>query len=299
MSVTAATARLGPKSEFIMCLGLPGSGKSTWAKRLVEEDNRYVRINRDDLRLMLHGDAEWSPKREKVTVVARNALIHAVLASGRSVVCDDTNLAPSVQEELQRLAKQWNAEFKIQDFTDVPYRECIRRDLKRAHSVGKDVILRMYDDYLRPPLLVQDETLPHCILVDMDGTLARLGNHRGPYDDHRCDEDEPFEYVVNLIQGFLESRPNVNLIIVSGRNEDRARIPTETWLERHGFKPQAVLLRSGDDNRPDTVVKRELYEEFIKDKFYVEFVVEDRQVVVDLWRRDLGLPCAQVDYGNM
>ena len=34
-------------------------------------------------------------------------------------------------------------------------------------------------------------------------------------------------------------------------------------------------------------------------KYFVEFVLDDRNQVVDLWRKDLNLPCLQVNYGNI
>lgn len=38
------------------------------------------------------------------------------------------------------------------------------------------------------------------------------------------------------------------------------------------------------DTRCDTIVKREIYEEHIKDKYNVLFVIDDRVKVVDMWR---------------
>lgn len=41
-------------SKLIITRGLPASGKSTWAKQWVLEDPEHrVRINQDDIRLML------------------------------------------------------------------------------------------------------------------------------------------------------------------------------------------------------------------------------------------------------
>ncbi|MGH7203736.1 MAG: AAA family ATPase, partial [Candidatus Levyibacteriota bacterium] len=52
------------------------------------------------------------------------------------------------------------------------------------------------------------------------------------------------------------------------------------------------------DFRKDAVVKKELYETHISGKYEVLFVLDDRDQVVEMWRKDLGLPCFQVDYGN-
>ena len=41
--------------KIIITRGIPGSGKTTWAKDVVKENSNYIRINRDDLRIMLIG----------------------------------------------------------------------------------------------------------------------------------------------------------------------------------------------------------------------------------------------------
>ena len=63
----------GPR--LIVLRGLPGSGKSTWAREYMAQRSGAVRINRDDLREMLHGDRPWNVIDEAVTVRARDALI--------------------------------------------------------------------------------------------------------------------------------------------------------------------------------------------------------------------------------
>ena len=57
-------------------------------------------------------------------------------------------------------------------------------------------------------------------------------------------------------------------------------------------------MRPQNDNRKDALIKRELFEQHILGQYYVELVVDDRQQVVDMWRRTLGLTCVQVDYGD-
>jgi hypothetical protein len=54
-------------------------------------------------------------------------------------------------------------------------------------------------------------------------------------------------------------------------------------------------MRKTDDNRCDSIVKEEIYNEYIKDKYNVLAVFDDRDRVVDMWRR-IGLPTYQVYY---
>lgn len=53
--------------QLVICRGIQGSGKSTWAKQWCHEDPEHrVRFNNDDVRNML-GDY-WVPNRENVDV---------------------------------------------------------------------------------------------------------------------------------------------------------------------------------------------------------------------------------------
>lgn len=50
-------------------------------------------------------------------------------------------------------------------------------------------------------------------------------------------------------------------------------------------------------NRKDVVIKRELFDRYIRDNYQVLFVLDDRNQVVDMWR-ELGLKCLQVAPGD-
>ena len=89
-------------SKLIICRGLPASGKSTWAKQWVLEDPEHrVRINQDDIRLML--GKYWVPSREKlVQHIQEEALIEALL-KGYDIVIDNTNLNKKVLDNYRAL----------------------------------------------------------------------------------------------------------------------------------------------------------------------------------------------------
>ena len=57
-------------------------------------------------------------------------------------------------------------------------------------------------------------------------------------------------------------------------------------------------MRRTGDRRKDSTVKREMYERTVPGTYDVLLVLDDRNQVVDMWRKVLGLPCFQVDYGN-
>ena len=56
-------------------------------------------------------------------------------------------------------------------------------------------------------------------------------------------------------------------------------------------------MRKNGDFRKDFIIKKEIYEKFIKPKYEVLFVLEDRDQAVKMWREE-GLTCLQVAPGN-
>lgn len=291
-------------AELLMLKGLPGSGKSTYAKSL----KGYKRVNMDDLRRMLD-DGKWSKANEKVMQEIRSNIISDCLHRGHNVVVDDTNFHPKHLIEMQAIAKQvrqvegTNCYVK-EHFVDTPLKKCIEQDLKREHSVGKDVIMRMYNQYLKPPALDQewDLNLQSCVIVDIDGTVAKMIN-RGPYEWSKVGDDAPKYEIIELVGKLNQDH---QIIFMSGR-DSVCRTLTEQWLYRYvmpalekdstAFNGVDLYMRPEGDQRKDTIIKQELYEEHVKGKYNVHLVLDDRNCMVDHWR-DQGFTCLQVAPGE-
>jgi predicted kinase len=292
--------------KVIIMKGLPGSGKSTWALKFVKDNLEYKRINNDDLRRMFQGDNFGSKSQEKFISAMRDDLIRTCLSDGYSVIVDNTNLNPKRVEQIKQLVETFNSTqglldigakkitIEIKDFTHVPLKECIKNDLKRLHSVGKDVIMQMYNQYLKQKteLLKQDQMLPKAIICDLDGTLALL-NGRNPYDASTCENDLINIPVLEILRKFKDK---YMIIFCSGR-EDKYLIQTYNFLKKCDNSFKYLLMRKTGDFRKDAIIKKEIFDEHIKDKYYVEFVLDDRNQVVEMWR-ELGLTCLQVREGD-
>jgi predicted kinase len=284
---------------LIMTKGLPGSGKSTWAKEYVLKSapGSVVRVNKDDLRMMLHAD-RWKAKTEDDIVRARDALVETFLLRGESVIVDDTNFNPVHERRLRVLAERHGAQFEIEDFTHVPLHTCIVRDLKREKSVGTEVIRRLYDQYVRPPVEPVEyvEGMPNAVLVDIDGTLARMVA-RKPFDWDKVATDAPMDDVIDLVNTLRVA--GAEIVFLSGR-DGSCYEATREWLARH-VGPWTVSahlhMRAPGDNRKDSVVKREIYEGKIRNYYNTWLVLDDRNQVVEMWR-GLGLRCLQVAPGD-
>lgn len=279
--------------KVILTKGLPGSGKSTWAKELLKSNpNAYKRINNDDLRKMFD-NMQYSQDMEKFIKKAVDVLVLLALEEGKHVILDNTHLSENSINRIKELVKG-KAEVIIEDkFLDVPLEICIKNDLKRLESVGKDVIVKMYEQHIKKvEPIIQNKELPHAIIVDIDDTLAHMKD-RSPFDWERVGEDE----CDDIIKGIVNAYDNLGTIIVMSGRDGSCRDITIKWLEDNNIKYDSLIMRSEGDFRKDSIVKRELFDNHIKDKYYVEYVLDDRNQVVDMWR-DMGLKCLQVAPGN-
>lgn len=284
-------------SKLIMCKGLPGSGKSTWARTQFLSPT----VNKDDIRAEFErtGHWTWSREREADVLKVRDDLITKYLKEGLTVISSDTNLAPKHETTLRRIAKQLGADFEIKSFLDVPLDTCIARDgMRAAGHVGEKVIRNMNTQFKvwqeTPQKVEVIPNLPPAIICDLDGTLA-IHNGRGPFDYARCDEDLPNPAVMAILQS-LRFQGLIRIIFMSGR-EDSARPKTVEWLSRLGFYGNDLHMRKSGDFRKDYIVKAELFDQNVRGKYNVAFCLDDRDQVVKLWR-DMGLACLQVNYGN-
>jgi hypothetical protein len=160
----------------------------------------------------------------------------------------------------------------------------------------------MADD---PSAILPINPLPWVILCDVDGTIADHTDIRGHFDWDLVDLDKPVEAMVELVRELMQW---TEIIFVSARKE-QSREATLGWIGTHIAKHQwqlenelpaahTLYMRKNSDERPDAVVKREIYERHIEGRYRVRFVLDDRNSVVRMWREELGLTCLQVAEGN-
>lgn len=288
--------------KLIMLKGLPASGKSTWAKDYITKfpDLKFKRINKDDFRSMLDNSV-WSKENEKFVLSMRDMTVVKALTSGFSVIIDDTNFSPTHEKRLRDLVNQTakkikeEIEFQVVLF-NTTLEECIQRDLRRPVSVGEKVIRDMYDKYLAPiaEAYPYDENLTSIVISDLDGTISKVTG-RSPYDWQNVERDLPNMPVINNLRALKAI--GMPIFIFSGR-DGRAQKDTVKWLQKWEVPYDKIVMRAPEDTRKDSIVKEEMFMRYIKGKYNVMTVFDDRDQVVELWRKKLGLSCFQVDYGN-
>lgn len=155
--------------KLIICRGIQGSGKSTWAKQWCHEDPEHrVRFNNDDIRNML-GDY-WVPSRESVVTNLYNVFIANAMVKGYNIVIDNMNLNPKTVAALTKTVKafnednkfDWEYEIEFKDFW-TPVDECVRRDAMRANPIGEKVIKQTWRRY--KDFIIHEEIMANLFVV--------------------------------------------------------------------------------------------------------------------------------------
>lgn len=135
-------------STFTMLIGLPGCGKSTWAKNC-----QAVIVSSDTLRQELYGDENDQTDPDRIFNEARKRIIMA-LNAGKDAVLDATNIN---RKQRMRFIKDIKSQMrKTVDlkvaavWVCVPYHECLSRNANRERNVPEYVIKKMYLNFCPP-----------------------------------------------------------------------------------------------------------------------------------------------------
>jgi len=138
-------------NKIVLTRGIPASGKTTFARRWVEEDpENRVRINMDDIRNML--GPYWVPNREKLVRAIKEESLWSAMIFHKDIILDNMNLnlheLSYVHQAIETLIKSEGYTYII-EFIDfkTPLDVCIDRDSKREHSIGEQVITEIYNKY--------------------------------------------------------------------------------------------------------------------------------------------------------
>jgi predicted kinase len=305
-------------AKLIITRGLPGCGKSTRARAWVEGAPDFrAEVNRDAIRGMLGGYTIGTPVQEKMVTKIQHNAIRDLLKSGVDVVCSDTNLQDKFMRELFRVGNAAGADIEVWDMTDLPLETVRIRNGNRTDKapVPDFVITKMHkgikDKGYPLPLPDMDSAgkapdfyegawgLPYADICDIDGTVAEGKDVRSPYDYSRVQFDHPRHAVIELLHD--RAKAGKKLIFVSGRPDiNNVRRDTEEWLRLFVHLPyEALYMRPANRLQiNDSIIKRDLFDEHVRGKYNIGVVLDDRDRVVEMWRKQLNLDCLQVNYGD-
>jgi predicted kinase len=125
-----------------LMVGLPCSGKTTYARQLARETNALV-LTPDVWHLSLFGDdvghAEHDARHQSIETIMWDIAKH-VLALGGDVILDFGCWARVERDDFRQRAKALGADFKLH-YLDVPYAELYRRLELRNRTPAEGVFV--------------------------------------------------------------------------------------------------------------------------------------------------------------
>lgn len=296
--------------KIILTQGAPGSGKTTWANEYVSKNPGFYILSRDDFREKLFGldyrnQYKYSKAKEKAVSETQFASAEALISieTTKGVIIADTNLNPTTIKVWQEFAAKHKVSLEFERF-DIPWTELLKRNTYRGDkAVPIDVLRQMFwkfCEYQKKPVYDGTPGKPKAVIFDVDGTLAKMVG-RSPYDLEKCDTDIINPMVVELARSYY--RDGYAIIVVSGResgtseDEIKYKMMTRKWLTDKSVPFSEHFQREQGDSRGDMIVKEEIFWRDIAPYYDVKLTVDDRNSVVEMWRR-IGLECWQVAFGD-
>lgn len=276
------------KRKIYVLIGLIASGKSTWSKQFVKDNPNTYRVSRDDLRFMTTDYSYTSENEKIIDYLYRNLIVTLMLNTDKDIILDEQNLNKERRDKFKEwiLSLSKNIEFVEIEFP-VTLGEALARDSKRAFPIGEKIIKQTWKKHevelksmleKSKPVYPWNGNLPYCLIVDIDGTLSN-SSHRRIFDFKECINDKLIYPVWSILDKFDKK---MTIILLSGRGED-CRKETEEWLRAKHVTYNFLYMRKVGDNRADTVIKRELFDEHIRDKYMPLAVIDDRKSVCSQW----------------
>jgi predicted kinase len=150
------------KNKKIVCLvGCSGSGKSTWARKFLEQNPDYIYLNADTLRLIIAGDESNQDKNFQVFQTLEHMAAYFMYL-GKNILVDNTSYNRKNRLIWNRLATAHGYE-KTWVVFRTGLEQCIQNNEKRKRRVPIEIIKKQHENL----------TIP----LDEGGEIVYIGGH--------------------------------------------------------------------------------------------------------------------------
>lgn len=91
--------------KVYVTVGYPGSGKSTWARKMSEDKNTVI-ICKDSIRHMLKNNYVFDPIYESLVSEINKTAFHGALMAGFDIIIDETHITRAKREKCFKMLKE-------------------------------------------------------------------------------------------------------------------------------------------------------------------------------------------------
>jgi predicted kinase len=147
--------------SLILLVGIPGSGKSTWARQYLQEHHDYQLVSTDQIRAELYGNeavqGDWQQVWQRVVMLWQQGIEQIRQGQSAGVVYDATNARRRNRRQAIATARELGFDAILLIWFDVPLGVALKRNRMRSRQVPPDIVARMHRQ-LRgaPPSLSED-----------------------------------------------------------------------------------------------------------------------------------------------
>ena len=139
---------MSKEPTLIVLCGIPGSGKSSYAKSIASDHPEYVIHSSDAIRKEMFGDENCQDDGDKVFTELHRR-IREDLRNGKSVIYDACNIHSKRRMAFLRELKKIDCS-KECHIIATPYEMCLRNNWMRERKIPDEVIYRMYTRWQTP-----------------------------------------------------------------------------------------------------------------------------------------------------
>lgn len=152
-----------------LTVGVPGSGKSTFCKKLIAKQ-----VSRDAIRFSMINDNDEYFQKEKDVWKEYVHQIQEEINANNTVIADATHLNKKSRQKLLNVLDLKDYVVFVLYF-DVPLSTCLARNTKRTgrENVPKNVVTDMYN-HMTKPTLEEDDRYYAILSINEEGLIYRL-----------------------------------------------------------------------------------------------------------------------------
>lgn len=300
--------------RFYIFRGLPCSGKTNFAKEMINLDPWIVRVNKNEIAQMLFQKTSNLDRLQEDNIkLIQKSSIETALRAGLTVIDDNYNLKADDVKSLYTLGNKNGVKADVISF-ETSVDSCVQRDSNRENSVGEFFIRDLAARFMKKGLLtkepenvglptfagkrhVPNPNLPKAIWLDADGTFFSMDPAvRSPFEFDKVHLDLVNHHIADLVKACVKD--NYKVVVMTGRDEICREATWKAFVDA-GVTPDDMFMRpNGSKEIPDNEIKYHMYWEHVAHKYDIRFALDDRQAVVDLTREVLGIPVLQVAPGD-
>lgn len=177
------------KPNLIVLQGIPGSGKTTYAKRLVHDNPNIDYYSSDDLRVEMFGNIDDQSHNGELFNELQKRIKNSLI-SGHDVIFDATNINSNRRMNFLKDIKNIDCYKKIIVMA-IPFEVCLRRNWSRERKIPDEVITRMYKSWQTPAKWEGWDEIK-VVTCDNDSFIKELYKYLGIWNYYKYDQNNPY-----------------------------------------------------------------------------------------------------------